>query len=85
MIDRIQNALTSRTPARLWLALVALSQLAGIPARPHQEGPHVYLADLRLTRGGEGWIVARQLKSGSYRRTQTTPIDAISQTLEVTL
>lgn len=73
MSERIDVALASRSATRLWLALVALTQTAKLKVRPRQEGPHVFLGKLRLTRVEGHWRAAQEVDEEEYDR---CPYDA---------
>lgn len=70
MDEHIEQALASRSPERMWLALVGMATRAKLPAqaRPRMEEHHVYVANLRLTRGGDGWVAYWRTRHGGYRR-----------------
>ncbi len=62
----LTKALTLTQVEALWLHLVTLNQKLNAGFKPEHDGVHVYLGDLRLTRGGDGWRAYRQRRKGYY-------------------
>ncbi len=79
----LEVALEFTQAGALWLHLVTLCQRAGAKLHPRWAGPHVYLADLRLTRCSEGWRAYRERRPGSFHRIETDTFSILSTTVTI--